>query len=92
MSEYFNLLVNNCQVAGYLISWSLELELESGIVDFLFRSFQRRGAEAQSTRNRPLRAPTTHGEVGRPSGASAESTQRFLGLSAAGVGGLGVSS
>ena len=30
MSEYFNLLVNNCQVAGYLISWSLELELESG--------------------------------------------------------------
>ena len=39
MSEYFNLLVNNCQVAGYLISWSLELELESGIVDFLFRSF-----------------------------------------------------
>ena len=51
MSEYFNLLVNNCQVAGYLISWSLELELESGIVDFLFRSFQRRGAETQSAQS-----------------------------------------
>ena len=48
MSEYFNLLVNNCQVAGYLISWSLELELESGIVDFFVSKFltqRRRGAE-----------------------------------------------
>ena len=37
MSGYFNLLVNNCQGWGYLMSWSSELELESGIVDFLFR-------------------------------------------------------
>ena len=38
------------------------MELISSLSEFLTQ--RRRGAEA---RNRPLRAPTTHGEVGRPS-------------------------
>ena len=42
------------------VSWSLELELESGF----------------SSRNRPLRGFATHGEANTPSGASAEESVR----------------
>ena len=41
---------------GRVSSWSLELELESGV----------------SSRNRPLRGFATHREANTPSGASAE--------------------
>ena len=54
MSEYFNLLVNNCQVAGYLISWSLELELESGGESFykVFNAYPP-SAERESAKRMP---------------------------------------
>ena len=62
----------------------MKLELESGIVDFLFRSFQRRGAETQSAQSF-LWLPTAGAGV-RGQGLGGSSWSLELELESGGLG------